>query len=439
VDNPNYRGLILRRTFPQLQEIIDRGHKYYSVMGGKYKSTENRWHFPSGATIKFGHMQHEDDKYSYQGHEYGFIGFDEITQFSKTQYLYLHSRCRSTDPNITPMVRCTSNPGGVGHVWVKERWVTIAEHGQTYRDPYTGFTRAFIPAKLTDNPTLLENDPGYVQRLMLLPEIDRLRLLDGIWDTFEGQAFTELNMDMHSILPGWEPPPEWEVYRVLDWGYSKPFCVFWVAVDYDGRLWFFKEFYGAKDGDVDIGIKWTGTQVAREIHRIEAEEIRAKVRIGPACREIWAKRKDKKGNRGPSISEEMSREGLHWQRADDDRIQGKHQVHHRLKREENVDEKTGEVTQGEPMVYIGQDCKNLWRTLPDIPINPKRPEDTEDKNIEDHAYDCFRYGCMARPLIPKQAVQKDTGSFQWERRRLIKAQTMAKRKGITLTEAYRRI
>jgi len=113
-DLKNHKALLLRRTFPQLQEIIDRCFIWYPMLGGTYRSTEHRWYFPSGSTIQLGHMQHELDMYNYQGKEFSFIGFDELTHFTEKQYLYLFSRCRSPDPLIKCHVRATSNPGGQG-------------------------------------------------------------------------------------------------------------------------------------------------------------------------------------------------------------------------------------------------------------------------------------------------------------------------------------
>jgi hypothetical protein len=232
---PDFKGLLLRRTFPQLQEIIDRCYQRYPGLGGVYRSTEHRWYFPSGGTIQLGHMQHETDKYNYQGKEYNFIGPDELTQFLESQILYLFSRLRSTNPAIPTQFRATTNPGGIGHKWVKDRYVTMTEPGKTYIDPKTGLSRVFIPGQREDNPSLFENDPGYLSRLDALPEIERLRLKDGIWDSFEGQIFTELSQRVHGIEP-FDIPPEWERFCVLDWGFAKPFSVGWYAVDYDGIL-----------------------------------------------------------------------------------------------------------------------------------------------------------------------------------------------------------
>ena len=120
---PDYHALILRRTFPQLGEIIDRCHEHYPKMGATYTVGDKRWKFPSGAKIDLGHMQHENDKYNYQGKEYHRVGFDELTQFTESQYTYIaNSRVRTTNPDITPQVLYTTNPGGIGHNRGKARY-----------------------------------------------------------------------------------------------------------------------------------------------------------------------------------------------------------------------------------------------------------------------------------------------------------------------------
>jgi len=436
VKNPNYRALILRRTFPQLQEIMDRCQAYYPVIGGKWRATEARWHWPSGATVKLGHMQHEDDKFNYQGHEYGFIGFDELTQFTGTQYLYLHSRCRSVDPTIRPMVRATTNPGGVGHGFVKDRFVTITEPGTRYIDSKTGFDRCFIPARVTDNPTLIENDPLYIQRLMLLPDEDKRRLLDGEWDVFTGQAFPELSQEVHGV-EAFTPPPEWEVFRAFDWGYSSPFSVAWYAADYDGRLWRFKSIYGSAEEDPTKGLKATAVEIARMIKDVE-RDIKQVVRTGPADPSIWSKNPTKaKGGTGPSIAEEMGNEGIFWLKGDNNRVLGKQQLHYRFRREETVDPESGEIKYGEPGIYIAKDDKHFWRTMSILALKESNPEDIEDKKVEDHIYDEFRYAMMSRPITPKVVIEDDVGSFQHERRRLMKAQNVAQRRGMSLGDAYK--
>ena len=434
VDHPNYKGIILRRTFPQLQEIVDRCWEYYPRIGGTYRSGEKRWYFPSGATINLGHMQHEDDKYGYQGKEYHFIGLDELTQFTETQYLYLHSRCRSTDPSLPTRFRSTTNPGGIGHVWVKKRFIDRVPPEAVYRDPVTEESRVFIPGLIEDNPTLFVNDPAYVKRLEALPEIEKLRLRHGIWDAFEGQVFVDLKLEIHACEP-FDLPPEWERYCVLDWGYAKPFCVQWYAIDYDGVLYLYREWAGQKADTLDEGVRMRADQVAKGIVERETEHIRNRI----ADPSIFHKRAQFRAKEalGSTIHEDFAAEGLFFTKADNERLQGKQQVHRRLRVDDVLDESTGELSY-QPHLQIFSDCNYFWETLPALTEDEKRPEDV-DTDGPDHGYDCLRYMCMDRPVRPRPVARTDAGSFQGERRRLIAAKKHAQRHGVSLAAAYRRV
>lgn len=440
--NPRYHGLILRRTFPQLQEIIDRCHRLYSLLGGYYRATDKRWVFDSGAVIDLGHMQHEADKYNYQGKEYHRVAFDELTQFTETQYTYLMSRTRSTDPSIEPQIISTTNPGGIGHYWVKERFQPDVRANHPYVDPKTGLSRIFVPATIEDNPTLYENDPAYLARLEALPEIERMRLRHGIWDAFEGQVFTELSARVHGCEP-FDIPPEWQRFCVFDWGYSKPFCVQWYALDYDDNLYLYREWYGCKkeeegsDDGADVGLKLQAWEVARGMLERESGET-IKMRIADPS--IWHPRPDSRRaeSRGITILEDMQREGVHFLKADNDRMHGKQQVHKRLKIETDIDMETGEVLGEHPRFQAFTTCKGFWRTLPALAEDPRNPEDV-DTSQEDHPYDCLRYMTMARPIRPKKVERIPTGSFQSERNRLIKARKYAQRHGVSLDVAFGKV
>lgn len=443
IEHPKYHGLILRRTFPQLQEIIDRCHALYPLMGGKFKSTEKRWYFPSGAAIDLGHMQHESDKYNYQGKEYQRIGWDELTQFLESQYTYLvNSRLRSTVAELLPQSIATTNPGGIGHYWVKERFQPETRALKPYVDTKTGLTRIFIPATVDDNPTIMENDPGYVARLESLPEVEQMRLRYGVWDAFEGQAFPELSQRVHGCEP-FEIPPEWERYCVFDWGYSKPFCVHWYAIDYDDNIYLYREWYGCKreendqDDGSDVGLKMQAWEVARGILDRENGE-RIKMRIADPS--IWHPRPDsrRRESRGVTILEDMQRERVMFIKADNDRMHGRQQVHKRLRLSEEVDTETGEVIAENPVFQAFNSCKGFWRTMPNLAEDEKNPEDIDTKQ-EDHPYDCVRYMCMARPVRPKKVSRIPQGSFQAERNRLIKAKKYAKRHGVSLDVAFSRV
>lgn len=389
--------------------------------------------------MQIGHMQHEADKYNYQGKEFNFIGFDELTQFTEGQYLYLHSRVRSTDPNIKPEVRATTNPGGVGHYWVKARFVDVAPPLETYYDPSTGLSRCFVPGRVYDNPTLIDNDPLYIKRLEALPEVEKQRLLHGVWDIFEGQVFTELSQRVHGY-ESFEPPPEWERICAFDWGYSKPWAMLYAAVDYDGVMWVYKELYGLKAGNYDDeGVRQTNSEIIEAIHDYERNErVRPRMRLAdPAC---WGPTKMGGSNfvMGPSFAEDAAKAGLFFMRADNDRLRGIQQVHQRFKLETETDDKTGEVKREYPRVQIANSCENWWRTMMTLRQSARDPEDIDTRQ-EDHLYDVYRYLCMARPIIPKHRDHVPAGSFMAERRKYIRAREYSKRHGCDLATAYSRV
>lgn len=443
INHPRYRGLIVRRTFPQLQEIIDRCHNMYPYFGGTYRATDKRWVFPSGATIDLGHMQHENDKYNYQGKEYVRAGFDELTQFTHSQYTYLLSRLRTTEPELKPQAIATTNPGGIGHVWVKERFRPDERPMQSYRDHKTGLTRIFVPATVKDNPTLFENDPLYVARLESLPEIERKRLLEGVWDAFEGQVFPELSQLVHGC-ESFEIPPEWPRYCVLDWGFAKPFTVGWYAVDYDDVLYRYREWYGCKrehegvdDGD-DVGLRMQAWEVARGILERERGEGSRIMRIADPS--IWHPRPDtRRGEaKGETIFEDFMRQGVVFTKADNERLHGKLQVHKRLKTDTEIDKETGEILSDTPRFQVFNDCKGFWRTMPQLYESSRNPDDV-DTDQEDHIYDEVRYMCMARPVRASKVETIPTGSFRAEREKYLRAKRYAKRNGVSVEMAYRKI
>lgn len=442
VGNPNYRGLLVRRTYKQLEEIMDRCWKLYPALGGVFKVDDKRWYFPSGAIIRLGHVQHETDKYDYQGKEFHRIGVDELTQFTETIYTYLISRIRTTDPTLRPQILSTTNPGGIGHYWVKERFISITEPGRTHFDPKTGLSRVFIPGKRTDNPALELNDPGYEARLQLLPEVEQMRLLHGIWDAFEGQVFTELSQRLHGC-EDFQIPPEWERVCVLDWGFAKPFSVGWYAIDYDGVLYRYREWYGCKKeaaGEAegaDIGLKMQAWEVARGIlDREKGEKVRMRI-ADPAIFHPHPESR-KREARGVTIHEDMSTEGVYFIKADNDRTHGKMQVHKRMKLDIEVDQATGEVLDERPTLKVFNSCKGFWRCMPQMREDPRNSEDV-DTDQEDHIYDEFRYMCMARPIKPKKVERVPIGSFMHERNKLIRAKKYARAHGVSVDVAYGRV
>lgn len=403
---PHFKGLILRKTFPQLAELIDKSLNYYPRVfpKAKYNDQKHTWTFPSGAKVIFGAMQHTKDRTKYQGQAYDFIAFDELTHFTYEEYSYMFSRNRPNGPGTRVYIRATANPGGVGHGWVKERFITAGEPMQTlwedveWRDPSGNKhvkkqSRIYIPASVFDNKKLLENDPEYVSRLASMPEAERNALLYGDWNSFSGQVFTEWKNDSnhhhdrintHVIAP-FEIPKTWSIWCGLDWGYSRPFAVGWFAVDHERRLYHIKELYGYT-GTPNVGVKWEPSQVAREIKRIEDEDPNLKgrkiMRVGDPA--IW-------GSDGTeSIGALFERERVYFEKGDHARIDGKMQMHHRFAFDE----------EGKPMLYIFSTCRNFIRTVPNLVYDETHVEDI-DTDGEDHIYDMARYVCMKNPIAPR--------------------------------------
>jgi predicted phage terminase large subunit-like protein len=174
VMHPGYSALLLRRTFQQLSKpggLLSRAEEWLHNTDAKWSGVTHQWRFPSGATLELGHLQHENDKYNYTGSEYQFVGFDELTHFSETQYKYLFSRTRRLKQNVHIPIRMrgASNPGGEGHDWVKEHFVLDPQPGKT-----------FLPAKLQDNFHL--DQAEYMESLDHLDGVTKAQLLEGNWD-----------------------------------------------------------------------------------------------------------------------------------------------------------------------------------------------------------------------------------------------------------------
>lgn len=412
VDIPHYKGLIIRKTFPQLEELIDKSLLYYprAFPGAEYNSTAHTWRFPSGAKIIFGSMQHSKDKLNYQGKAYDFVAFDELTHFTYDEYIYLASRNRPNGPGTSCYMRGTANPGGIGHGWVKERFITAAEPMSTIwekvlieypdgRKQKEWKSRVFVPSSVFDNQILLNNDPAYLTRLASMPEAERKALLYGDWDSYSGQYFTEwrdkpehyLDRQWTHVIEPFEIPDGWKIYRSFDWGYNRPFSCGWWAMDYDGVLYRILELYGC-DGTPNQGVKWTAQKVFEEIRRVETEHrwLKGKNIQGVADPAIFA------ADGGESIAETAMKSRIYFSPGDHQRIPGWMQMHYRFAFDEN----------GFPMMYIFKNCKDFIRTVPTLIYDEHKVEDLNTEG-EDHIADEARYMCMARPIKPRMAVEPD--------------------------------
>jgi hypothetical protein len=190
-DNPHHRAILFRRSFPELRDLIDRSLELYPAImpGATYNQQDKIWTTPAGAKIEFGYLQHDNDRFKYRGRAWNYIGFDELTLWATPVcYLYLFSRCRSTDRTLPRYIRGCTNPDGPGQKWVMERW-GIQPEGLATNIPVdivdeengviTTVRRRFIPAKLSDNKHLAGT--GYREALLQMEPEEREALLKGLW------------------------------------------------------------------------------------------------------------------------------------------------------------------------------------------------------------------------------------------------------------------
>jgi Terminase large subunit, T4likevirus-type, N-terminal len=230
VDVPGYHALILRRTFAQLSKgeaLIPLSQEWLAGTDAVWNEQRKAWRFPSGATVEFGHVENEADRFDFQGAAFQLIAFDELTQFSEEVYDFIafsraRRRRKMVDEGVPIRVRSTANPGGVGHAWVRKRFIDRRKRGVL-----------FVPAKVADNPGL--DVPSYVQSLSHLPEALRQQLLEGRWDVFEAMAFPLFDPALH-VVSGF--PLEQFAQRTegMDYGLNAPTAWYLAATDYDGNV-----------------------------------------------------------------------------------------------------------------------------------------------------------------------------------------------------------
>jgi len=252
-EHPLFKGLILRRTFPELEsEIILRSKEWYPSVGGVYNESKRQWTFPSGAIIKFGHADKEQDVRKYDTAQYNYIAWDESTSFTGFQYEYLSmSRARSRTSDLPAIVRAATNPGNVGHNYFRTRFVDPHKNGgQILRDSKTGQKRIFIQARITDNPHILKANPTYIQQLESLPEAEKRAKLLGDWYTYQGQVFSEWRLEPLSdepenarhVIEPFDIPSWWPKIVGLDWGFQAYTWIGWAALSPKGRVFLYREY-----------------------------------------------------------------------------------------------------------------------------------------------------------------------------------------------------
>ena len=400
----NIQIYLFRRLSEDLKKNHLDGASGFSVLLAEYVAaglvrinhSTSQIIFSNGSKINLAHCQYDKDAAKYQGVEINLLLIDELTHFSEYIYKFLRSRVRLGSLKVgkefegkLPKIIASSNPGGVGHEFVKSYFIDNKLPFQIYQLDASegGMKRQFIPAKLADNPTMLENDPMYADKLSGLGGALAKAMLDGDWDAIDGAYFDKFDKTKHVIEP-FEIPAQWYRFRAFDYGYSAPFSVGWYAVSEgkeingrwipNGALIKYREFYGTT-GKANEGLRLENNQLAAEILRLQGDE---RIRDSVADPAIFAH------NGGVSIAEQLQRCGVDFRRADNERVAGWQQVRYRLAGDDL------------PMIYFFKNCIHTIKQLAILQHDKSKPEDL-DTDMEDHAMDETRYGCMSRPLTIK--------------------------------------
>ena len=405
LEHPRTHAYIFRRTYGELEDtVIREARDSYPEGLGTYNAQRHEISFPNRSVIHFRSCQHKQDMFAYKGVEMQWLYFDELTSFEEEIYDFLKTRLRAKKKlKVRPCVRSTSNPGDIGHAWVKKRFVDAAPYMQVFTEEIIHresgrkkrYSLQYIPSLVTENPHIGED---YLFQLEQKPEALRRALLYGDWNAFEGQVFTEWKDDpahyrdrlwTHVVEP-FEIPLTWPRYMSFDHGYAKPFSVGWWAVDPFGKAYRYREWYGCEKGRANVGLRLTPRQIAQGILEREQYERENNLHIDRVADPAIFDR-----SRGDSVAQLMEPQdgqgGVYFRPGENNRMAGKMELHERLRFD-------GE---GKPKLYVFSTCRDFIRTLPALPYSLRAVEDV-DSDAEDHIYDETRYFCMARPMKAKE-------------------------------------
>lgn len=421
---PNINIYLFRRKYKDLtlnhlegptgyRTLLDPFGKNVSINESKLEIK-----FWNGAKIHLCHCQHEKDMYNYQGAEIHVLMIDELTHFTEKIYAFLRGRVRMgslrlSDHHIDkfgqfPKILCGSNPGNIGHTWVKQSFVDYASPMDiTKTEKHDGgMLRQYIPAKLTDNPTLLETDPNYADRLEGLGNEALVKaMLEGDWDIVAGGMFDDVWDRTVHIIDLKEIPNNMKIMRSFDWGSSRPFSIGWTLIcnGEEIELKNGKKIYPPRGSHIRIGeyYGWNGRaneglrmqpkQIALNVIKIEKEIFPGHfIQPGAADTAIWS---DTMG-KDTTIIGEMEKavnkhNGLFIKAIKDkgSRENGWQKCRSMMLSAINNDDT--------PHFYVTSNCRNFIRTIPVLPRDENNPDDV-DTNAEDHIADEWRYQCTIK-------------------------------------------
>ena len=406
VNFPGMKIGCFRRSYPELEEsfLAELAKRQYAKpLGAKWNSTNKVLKFPNGSVINFTYAENLQDASRILGGEYQMFCIDEASLMLPAVIQHIEERLRSGN-KLVPVIglRLASNPGGVGHKYLKDRFINPTKRGkEIYTEHIEGtpVTRSvvYIPAKATDNPHINE---GYDAVLNSIPDPQRRAAMrDGDWDSMVGQFFEQWQYSMH-VVPSFNLPKEWPRYAGIDYGYAAPWAVVWLAQDNDGRVWVYREAYATKvNADYQARIILETEQASGELEVIRVAD--------PS---MW-------GSRGTplSIADIYGQEGCGIMQANNDRINGWARVHHYLNKGPACDYHREQGMETCPMLHVFEDkCPMFIETIPALPRSTEKPDDAATKNVDDHIADALRYvimavGTYARPVIYDEEPKFKTG------------------------------
>ncbi len=403
-----FNAIFFRKEMPQQDDLIERAKEIYLPTGADWNEYHKRFVMPGGGRIRFRPLENVIDAQKYQGQNLSDAAVEEAGNYASSGAIDMLFGCLRSTTGVPVQLMLSANPGGPGQHWIKSRFIDPEPLGMKvlHRTLPDGSDHAytFIPSLVQNNKILMEKDPGYISRLYLVGSPELVRAwLQGDWTVVAGAFFPEFSLEKHVIKP-FEVPEHWSRIRAMDWGSARPFSVGWYAVS-DGSIdgiargcmVKYREWYGMKPEQHNVGLKLTAEEVAHGIRTLEATD----PKIADAVLDPSAFSTDG----GPSLAERIGAQGVYFREADNKRVArsgalgGWDQLRARLKG--NGDG---------PLIVFFSTCVHSIRTIPTLQHDQLKPEDV-DTEAEDHAADETRYACMSRPIthdapgVPKPVFQ----------------------------------
>lgn len=441
--HPKFKGLIIRRTIPELKkELVTRTTDYYTKVGARYNKSDRVWTFPAGGQLFLVAAEHEDDVRKFDTEQFNFMFFEELTSFTEFQYIFMMSRCRPADEDLPSCMFSASNPGNIGHGWVRRRFIEPCKTGekiirQFFFDKNGDYVkdekgkpkyiqRIFIRALGSDNPHLLKNDPDYLTKLEALLEAEKAAKLYGDWWTFSGQVFDtfrskkfpdEPENAIHVISPI-DIPHWWPRVLAIDWGFKAATVAYWGAISPEGRCYIYREYYvretevavwGTEIGELSRGenircmVLDTNAWDSRGEPKTIAEQFQEYFNTASGTTTLIVEQASKGRISGKTLIQEY----LRWKQkpipiTKHNKIYDEEEAAYLKRISEVAYERYIELftppklEDNIPKLQIFDTCKNLIDCIPLCVYDDKNVEDVKewqatDSQVGDDPYDCLRY------------------------------------------------